>query len=83
MYSSELVFKFLRDKEYQTERGEQEYMMYFDVDMPRIINDFVNHIADGIRKQAQLEILDKLEKTYSNGEYLIIGDLEKLREELK
>lgn len=36
------VFEFLQRKKYQKEQGEQEYFMYFDVDMPKIIRDFVS-----------------------------------------
>ena len=44
-YKSEIIYKFLEEKNYQTEHGEQEYKMYFDVDMPRILNDFVEYIV--------------------------------------
>lgn len=37
------IFQFLIDKNYQKEQGEQEYFMYFDVDMPKIINDAIKH----------------------------------------
>lgn len=35
------IFEWLRKQGYQTDYGEQEYRMYFDVDMPKILNDFL------------------------------------------
>lgn len=38
------VFQWLNDQKYQTEQGDQEYKMYFDVDMPKIINTAINEL---------------------------------------
>lgn len=43
--TDELVFKWLKDRKYQTSYGEQEYKMYFDVDMPKIIREAINHFT--------------------------------------
>jgi len=40
--SDQAIFKWLASKSYQKEQGEQEYMMYFDIDIPKMIRDFVN-----------------------------------------
>lgn len=34
------IFKWLQSQNYQTEQGEQEYKMYFDVDMPKILEAY-------------------------------------------
>ncbi|MCP4649730.1 MAG: hypothetical protein GY853_06575 [PVC group bacterium] len=34
------VFKWLKSQKYQTDMGDQEYRMYFDVDMPKILEDY-------------------------------------------
>ena len=39
------ILKWLQSKKYQTERGEQEYKMYFDVDMPKIIRAAINELG--------------------------------------
>ena len=44
--SSRQVFEWLQEKNYQTDHGEQEYTMYFGVDMPKILNEFIeDHIS--------------------------------------
>lgn len=34
----------LSKQNYQKEQGEQEYMMYFDVDIPKIIQDYIENL---------------------------------------
>ena len=34
------VYQWLRDMKYQTDDGAQEYIMYFDIDMPKILDDY-------------------------------------------
>ena len=34
------VYKWLREQKFQTDQGEQEYTMYFDVDMPEILEKY-------------------------------------------
>jgi len=60
-YSNEFIFNFLQDKNYQAERGEQEYIMYFDMDMPRILNDFVNHVKEDMLKETEQRIENEFE----------------------
>jgi hypothetical protein len=36
------IFKWLKDKNYQTETHEG-YQMYFDIDMPKILNDYYEY----------------------------------------
>ena len=48
------IFQWLKDQKYQKEHGDQEYMMYFDVDMPKILNDWVKHINKSIPPAKQL-----------------------------
>lgn len=40
-YTDVEILGWLQKKGYQTEQGEQEYKMYFDIDMPKIINEFI------------------------------------------
>ena len=41
------IITWLREQNYQTEMGEQEYRMYFDVDMPKIIREAIAHFSSG------------------------------------
>ena len=41
------IITWLRKQNYQTEIGEQEYTMYFDVDMPKIIRAAIAHFSSG------------------------------------
>ena len=41
------IITWLRKQNYQTEMGEQEYRMYFDVDMPKIIRAAITHFSSG------------------------------------
>jgi hypothetical protein len=41
------IITWLRKQKYQTEIGEQEYRMYFDVDMPKIIRAAIAHFSSG------------------------------------
>jgi len=41
------IFLWLQKQKYQTEQGEQEYKMYFDVDMPKIIKAAIAHFSSG------------------------------------
>ena len=41
------IITWLRKQNYQTEIGEQEYTMYFDVDMPKIIREAIAHFSSG------------------------------------
>lgn len=41
------ILSWLQKQRYQTERGEQEYKMYFDVDMPKIIKAAIAHFSSG------------------------------------
>jgi len=34
----------LSKQSYQKEYGEQEYMMYYDVDIPKIIQDYISNL---------------------------------------
>jgi hypothetical protein len=34
----------LSKQSYQQEYGEQEYMMYYDVDVPKIIQDYISNL---------------------------------------
>ena len=34
------IFQWLKEQGYQKEEGPQEYWMYFDVDMPKILEDY-------------------------------------------
>lgn len=40
------IYEWLKLQNFQTEHGEQEYMMYFDVDMPDILNRYVKWINE-------------------------------------
>jgi hypothetical protein len=86
-YSNEFIFNFLQDKNYQTERGEQEHIMYFDMDMPRILNDFVNHVKEDMLKETEQRVLeDFLMQCFEadNGNHIISTcELEQLREKYK
>lgn len=35
----------LSKQSYQKEYGEQEYMMYYDVDIPKIIQDYIKNLT--------------------------------------
>ncbi len=37
-------------KKYQTEYGEQEYKMYYDVDLPKIMMEAVNAYANSVER---------------------------------
>jgi len=39
------IFKWLSEQGYQTDSGEQEYTMMYELDMPKILGDFVKYIA--------------------------------------
>ena len=40
------IWRWLKDKGYPTDRNETgEYLMYYDIDMPRILNDFADYIT--------------------------------------
>src|SRR5690606_32657330 len=39
------IFSWLQSKKFQTEKGEQEYSMYFDVDMPKIIRAAIDELS--------------------------------------
>jgi hypothetical protein len=39
--SDEAIYQWLKDQKYQTEYGEQEYTMYYSVDMPKILRAFL------------------------------------------
>jgi hypothetical protein len=41
------IITWLRNQNYQTEMGEQEYRMYFAVDMPKIIRAAIAHFLSG------------------------------------
>lgn len=44
-YTNKEIYEWLNTKNYQTEYEETgEYEMYFSVDMPKILNDFVEYI---------------------------------------
>jgi hypothetical protein len=34
------IFQWLKEQGYQKEEGPQEYSMYFDIDMPKILEDY-------------------------------------------
>jgi len=34
------IYEWLKNQNYQTEIGEQEYRMYYDVDMPKILEAY-------------------------------------------
>lgn len=40
-YTDTEILGWLQKKKYQTEQSEQEYKLYFDIDMPKIINEFI------------------------------------------
>ena len=58
------VLEWLQKKKYQTERGEQEYLMYFDVDMPKILNAFLQDFASK-PTVAKREVSDECEHPYA------------------
>lgn len=35
------IYKWIKDKRFQREQGDQEYMMLFEIDMPKILKAFV------------------------------------------
>jgi hypothetical protein len=40
------VYEFLQRKSYQTERGEQGHALYYDLDIPKIINDYIKELIN-------------------------------------
>jgi len=52
------VFEWLKKQNYQTERGEQEYIMYFDVDMPKILNDFLAYKKNSFTQDKEIHKMD-------------------------
>lgn len=41
------IYRWIKEKKYQREQGEQEYMMLFELDMPKILKDFTEHLLNG------------------------------------
>ncbi len=54
--SAEEIYKWLNSKTYQTEYNQDnEYRMYFSVDMPKILNDFLHEYAKQFQSKESLQ----------------------------
>lgn len=42
------IFTWLKEQNFQTSEGEQEYTMYFSVDMPKILNKYAIKILEDL-----------------------------------
>ena len=49
-------------KKYQTEYGEQEYKMYYDVDLPKIMMEAVNAYANSVERLLKEKMQELNEK---------------------
>lgn len=67
MKNTEEINKWLQDKKYQTESGEQEYKMYYDVDMPKILEDYYQYRSSLISDTKELD--------FKNSFYFDIKDI--------
>jgi hypothetical protein len=56
------ILTWLKAQNYQTEQGEQEYKMYFDVDMPKIIRKYKN-----LCLQEAIEVFEKQKEFLKRG----------------
>lgn len=41
-YTPQEVFEWFQTKKFQREQGHQEYQMIYEIDLPRIINQFIS-----------------------------------------
>ncbi len=65
---NEDIHRWLQSKPYQTERGETgEYLMYFDIDMPKILEDYYQWRKKVDEIQSAFDIIDNtLSKSLTN-----------------
>jgi hypothetical protein len=89
------VFKWLHEKKYQTDYGQQEYRMYYDVDMPKILNAFLEEYASSLREENEQlkrdvddlnlrqKRIDDAIKVYKEESERLQSDNDRLREALK
>ena len=45
------IYRWLKDQQFQTEQGPQEYKMYFDVDMPKILKRFAEYFIQRLKAE--------------------------------
>lgn len=56
---AEEIYEWLKSQKYQTEQGEQEYKMYFDIDMPKITNDALIYFSLPAKQNVTDEDIEK------------------------
>jgi hypothetical protein len=52
------IFQWLQDQKYQTDRGEEGYLMYFDLDMPKILRDFLQFNKNSFTNDEEIHKMD-------------------------
>jgi hypothetical protein len=67
MKTTEEIYKWLKSQNYQTEFGEQEYRMYYAIDMPKILEAYHESRMKEIPEITDEEIEVEAQELYKAG----------------